>query len=178
VNLHFLIRTAAPEALVMPVNRALAALDPTAALDTKPMSRALGLAMLPSRVGAILLGSTGLLGLALASIGLYGTLLYAVSRRIREIGLRVALGATQAAILRLVIRQSVTLLALGLGLGIALAVYAVRPLAMFLIPAVKPTDAANFIVTAVVLTAVALVATIAPALRALRVDTMVALRHE
>jgi predicted permease len=178
VNLHFLVRTAAPDALVTPINRALASLDPTAALETKPMSRALVLAMLPSRVGAILLGSMGLLGLLLASIGLYGTLLYAVSRRIREIGLRVALGATPAGILLLVIRQSATLLALGLGIGIALAVYAVRPLAMFLIPDVRPTDAANFVVTAAVLSAVALVATVAPALRALRVDPTVALRHE
>jgi hypothetical protein len=142
------------------------------------MSRALVLAMLPSRVGAILLGSMGLLGLLLASVGLYGTLLYAVSRRIREIGLRVALGATPAGILLLVIRQSVTPLALGLGIGILLAVYAVRPLAMFLIPDVRPTDAANFVVTAAVLTAVALAATLAPALRALPVDPMVALRHE
>jgi putative ABC transport system permease protein len=179
VNLHFLLRTALlPDTLVAPVDRALASLDPTAALETKPMSRALVLAMLPSRVGAILLGSMGLLGLLLASIGLYGTLLYAVSCRIREIGLRVALGATPAGILRLVIRQSVTLLALGLCIGIALAVYAVRPLAMFLIPDVRPTDAANFVVTAAVLSAVALVATVAPALRALRVDPMVALRHE
>jgi ABC-type antimicrobial peptide transport system permease subunit len=179
VHLHFLVRAAgSPEALVPAINRTLGQLDSTAALETKPMRNALVFALLPSRVGAAILGSMGLLALLLASIGLYGTLLYAVSRRIREIGLRVALGASPASIMSMVLRQSFALVAAGVGAGIALAVFAVRPLAMFLVPEVRPTDFTNFVVVAAVLCAVALAATVAPALRALRVDPVVALRHE
>ena len=179
VILHFLVRAAArPEPLVPAIHSVLGQLDPTAALEIKPMHRALGFALLPSRVGAALLGSMGLLGLALASIGLYGVLLYSVSRRIREIGLRMALGATPGGILGLVLRQSATLAAVGIAIGMALAVFAVRPLAMFLAPEVRPTDLTNFVVVGAVLALVALAATVAPAVRALRVDPVVALRHE
>jgi ABC-type antimicrobial peptide transport system permease subunit len=179
VNLHFLVRAAArPEPLIPAINSVLSQLDPTAALEIKPMQRALTFAMLPSRVGALLLGSMGLLGLALASVGLYGVLLYSVSRRIREIGLRVALGATPGGILGLVLRQSAALAAVGIGIGMALAVFAVRPLAMFLAPEVRPTDLTNFVVVGAVLALVALAATVAPAVRALQVDPVVALRHE
>jgi ABC-type antimicrobial peptide transport system permease subunit len=179
VNLHFLVRTRVdPQSLVAPINRLLGELDRTAALETKPMSRALVFAMLPSRVGAALLGSIGLLGLVLSSIGLYGTLAYAVSRRIREIGLRVALGATPGAIFSLVLRQSGSLVATGLAIGLAIAALVVRPLSIFLVPDVRPGDPANFLVVAGVLGVVALAATLAPALRALRVAPTVALRHE
>jgi ABC-type antimicrobial peptide transport system permease subunit len=179
VNLHFLVRaTARPEPLVPAINSVLGQLDPTAALEIKPMHSALAFAMLPSRVGAVLLGSMGLLGLALASIGLYGVLLYSVSRRIREIGLRMALGATPGGILGLVMRQSATLASVGIGIGMALAVFAVRPLAMFLAPEVRPTDFTNFVVVGAVLALVAAAATVAPAVRALRVDPVVALRHD
>jgi predicted permease len=178
-NLHFLIRTRLdPASLAPAINHALTALDPTAALESKPMSRALVFAMLPSRVGAALLGSIGLLGLALASIGLYGALAYAVSRRIREIGLRVALGAAPASVLALVMRQSAGLVAIGLGAGLAIAALIVRPLAMFLVPEVRPQDPLNFLAVAGILAVVALAATAAPAVRALRVDPLTALRHE
>src|ERR1039457_5725599 len=115
------------------------------------MQEALGLALLPSCAGAMILGSMGLLGLALASIGLYGVLLYSVSRRIREIGLRMALGATSGGILKLVLGQSASLAAVGIAIGMALAVFAVRPLAMFLAPEVRPTDLTNFVVVGAVL---------------------------
>jgi predicted permease len=181
VNLHFLVRASgsgSPQALIPAIRSALGQLDRTAALEIKPMRNALAFAMLPSQVGAAILGAMGLLGLLLASIGLYGTLLYAVSRRIREIGLRVALGASPAGIMSMVLHQSFALVGSGVAVGIALAVFAVRPLAMFLVPEVRTTDATNFVVVAAVLCAVALAATVAPALRALRVDPVVALRHE
>lgn len=179
VNLHFLIRTPLdPASLVPAVNRTLGSLDSTAALEIKPMSRALVFAMLPSRVGAALLGSIGLLGLALASIGLYGTLAYAVSRRIREIGLRVALGAAPGNVLALIVRQSASMVAIGVGIGLAIAALIVRPLAVFLVPEVRPEDPANFLAVAGILALVAIAATVAPAVRALRVDPLTALRHE
>jgi predicted permease len=178
VNLHFLIRASGnPRPLVPAIHSALNQLDPTSALEIKTMQQGLAFALVPSRVGAAILGSTGLLGLVLASIGLYGLLLYSVSRRVREIGLRVALGATPRNILKLVFGQSASLAAVGIGIGLALSVFAVRPLAMFLTPEVKSTDIFNFVVVGAVLALVALVATIPPALRALRVDPVVALRE-
>jgi putative ABC transport system permease protein len=178
VNLHFLIRSGQPRSVLKAVNAALSRLDPSAAIEVKTMSSSLGLAFLPSRIGAALLGTMGLLGLALASIGLYGVLAYAVSRRIREIGLRMALGADSRAIVRMVLRESLGLVALGVGIGLALAVFATRPLALFLVEGLSPTDPATFGAVLAVLLGVALVATLGPALRAVRVDPMTALRYE
>ena len=78
----------------------------------------------------------------------------------------------------MVVSESFTLVGVGLGIGVALAVFAVRPLAMFLVPEVQPTDASTFVVMGLVMSLVALAATFAPALRALRVDPLTALRHE
>jgi ABC-type antimicrobial peptide transport system permease subunit len=142
------------------------------------MSKALVFALLPSRVGAAVLGSVGLLGLALAAIGLYGALLYSVSRRMREIGLRVALGAGPGSVLRLVLSHSAALAGGGIGIGVALSVFAVRPLALFLTPEIHPGDPSTFVIVAMALSLVAIAATVAPALRALHVDPLTALRHE
>ena len=109
---------------------------------------------------------------------MYGVLAYAVSRRIREIGLRIAVGATPGSIIRLVLRQSLMLVAVGVAAGTAMAVFLVRQLAAFLIPEVRPADPMNFFVVAVVLLFVALLASVAPAVRAVRTDPVVALRHD
>jgi putative ABC transport system permease protein len=125
-----------------------------------------------------MLGAMGMLGLMLAAIGLYGVLLFSVSRRTREIGLRVALGATPSDVLRIVGRQSLILLGGGILVGLALAFLVMQPLAMFLVPGLSTLDpAAVFAVTAV-LGATALLASLAPAARALRIDPMTALRYE
>jgi ABC-type antimicrobial peptide transport system permease subunit len=97
---------------------------------------------------------------------------------VREIGLRMALGATPAAILRLVLRHSLALVGVGTAVGLAIAVFAVQPLATYLVPGVRPGDPLNFAAVALVLTAVALVATAAPAIRALRIDPLQALRQD
>ncbi|HXI44451.1 MAG TPA: ABC transporter permease, partial [Bryobacteraceae bacterium] len=178
VNLHFLIRAAHPQSVLKNVNRTLGRLDSSAAIEVKLMRDALGFAFLPSRVGAALLGAMGLLGLALASIGLYGVLAYAVSRRIREIGLRMALGADGGAIVRMVLGQSLSLVATAVAVGLGLAVFATRPLAMFLVPELSTTDPATFLAVLAVVAAVALAATLGPALRAVRVDPVIALRCE
>jgi putative ABC transport system permease protein len=119
-----------------------------------------------------------LFGLLLASIGLYGVLLYATQQRIHEIGIRVALGATPRNVLAMVAAQSLKLVAAGMAIGLAIAAVAVRPLSMFLVPEVRPTDPMNFVAVACVLALVAGLATVAPTARALRVDPAVALRHE
>jgi len=177
-NLDFLIRAESPRALVKPVTRILGGLDPTAAIETKPMRNALVLALLPSRAGASILGSVGLLGLLLAAIGLYGVLAYTISRRTGEIGLRVALGAEPRSVLWMVFKDSLALVAVGAALGLTIAVIATKPLVMFLVPGLSPADPLALLAAIGLLTAVALAATIGPALRALRVDPMVALRYE
>jgi predicted permease len=179
VNLHFVIRSlSAPQGVVRAISRTLGQLDPSAAVEVKPLRDSLGFAFLPSRVGAGLLGAMGLLGLALASIGLYGVLAYEVSRRIREIGLRIALGANRRAIVGMMVRQSLSLVIIGVAIGLAVAAFATRPLATFLVPELSPVDPITFLSVVAVLLAVALAATVDPVLRAVRVDPMTALRYE
>jgi predicted permease len=178
VDLHFLVRAARPRDVVKEITQTLARLDESAAVEVKPMRDAMGFAFLPSRVGAALLGSMGLLGLALASIGLYGVLAYSVARRTREIGLRVALGADRAAVLRMVAWESFGLLGIGLAIGLGISVFATKPLAMFLVPELSSSDPATFLTAVAALGAVAVAATLGPVVRALRVDPMTALRYE
>jgi predicted permease len=175
---HLLVRSSRPAGLVREIARTLGALDRSAAIEVKPMRNALSFALLPSRIGAALLGSAALLGLALASIGLYGVLAYSVTRRTPEIGLRMALGADGRAVLSMVLRESGALVGSGVAVGLGVAVLAMRPLAMFLVSELNPTDPPTFLGVIGVLSAVAVAATLAPALRAIRVDPMTALRSE
>jgi predicted permease len=119
----------------------------------------------------------GVLALLLACIGLYGLLSYEVSRRTREIGVRMALGAHQRDVLSLVVGQGIVLAMLGTSLGIGVAVGVTRYLASMLYD-VRPNDPLTMIGVAVLLAIVALAACYIPARRAIRVDPMVALRHE
>jgi len=175
---NLLVRSTRPEGLVREIARTLGELDPSAAIEVKPMRRALAFALLPSRIGAALLGSAALLGLALASIGLYGVLAYSVTRRTPEIGLRMALGADGRAVLKMVLSESAVLVGSGLAVGLGVAAFATRPLAMFLVSELSPTDPPTFLGVIGVLSAVAVAATLAPALRAVRVDPIAALRSE
>lgn len=178
-DLHFLVRTSgAPSSYEKVIARELGGLDPSASIEVKPMRRALAFAMLPSQAGAALLGAMGLLGLVLAAIGLHGVLLYSVAARTPEIGLRVALGATPREILVLVCRYTFLLAGIGLAAGLALALFATRPLALFLVPGLRTSDPVTFLSVLAILVAVALAASLAPAIRALRVDPMTALRYE
>ena len=178
-NLHFLIRgSVRPASLTQSLNRALLAIEPNAAVEVKPMNQAMGFALLPSRAGAALLGVIGALGLTLASIGLYGVLSYSVSRRIREIGLRIALGARRGDVLRLVLGEGAWILGVGLPIGILVAIFVTKPLAMFLVAGLEPSDPLTYIAVAAVLMAVGCVASLKPTFRALRADPAVALRYE
>jgi predicted permease len=179
VNLNFMVRSALPPAgLVKEIAEALASVDRTAAIEVKPMEKSMAIAMLPSQVGAILLGSMGMLALLLASVGLYGVLIYSVSRRLREFGLRVALGASRTAVINTVLRDSFWMLCGGIAAGLLLAFVATPSLALFLAADVRPHDATVFGFTVAVLGIVAVTASVSPVLKALRVDPAVALRYE
>ena len=129
------------------------------------------------RMAATLLGGFGVLALLLAGLGIYGVLAYSVSRRTREIGVRMALGAQVADVLRLVLRQGIELAVLGLVIGLAGAFGATRLLRGFLFE-VQPLDPVTFVSVGILLSGVALFACWLPARRAARVDPMVALRAE
>ena len=166
------------ERLLSTLRGEIAALDPQLPISSaKTMVDHLNFPMLPARLAAILLGSFGLLALVLAAIGLYGVMSYTVSKRTREIGIRMALGAESRDVMSMVLRQGMALAAAGVAIGL-LAAFALTRALTSLLYGVSATDAATFTVVALLLTGVALVACFVPARRATRVDPMVALRHE
>ena len=130
-----------------------------------------------ARMGAILLAVFGALALLLASIGLYGVMSFAVARRTRELGIRVALGAQPGDVFRLVLMQGMMLVIAGLVLGIGVAMAVTRLLASFLY-GVSTMDALTFTAIPALLTLVALLACYLPARRATKVEPLVALRYE
>jgi predicted permease len=139
------------------------------------MVQVVGFSLWPAKMAAILLGVFGGLALALASGGLYGVMAYSVSRRQREIGLRMALGAAAVDVRRLVLREGMTLVGIGLAIGLAGAL-AVSRIVATLLYGVSPTDVVTFGSVSLLLAAVALVASYLPAVRASRVDPIQALR--
>jgi len=129
------------------------------------------------RMAASLLAVFAGLSLVLAVIGIYGVMAYAVSQRTRELGIRMALGASRAEVLRLVVQQGLRVTLLGVGLGLA-ASFAVTRLIATMLFDVSPTDVVTFTAVPLLLAAAALGASYLPALRATRIDPMVALRYE
>jgi putative ABC transport system permease protein len=129
------------------------------------------------RYPSYLIGSFAGLALILAMIGLYGLISYTVQQRTREIGIRMALGAQPADVLKLVIGQGIGAVMAGVGIGVVAALALTRLMASLLF-GVKPTDAVTFASVAVLLTCVALAASYIPARRAMRTDPLNALRHE
>lgn len=129
-----------------------------------------------ARIGVALLSVFGLLALGLASIGLYGILAYAVNQRQREIGLRMALGASQPSVLRLVLKQGMSLVVIGVVFGFSAALLVGRVLSRMLY-GVGASEPVSLAAAAFVLGGVAWVACYLPARRASRVDPLVALRQ-
>ena len=177
--LYWMVRAQGdPAGLVETVRTRLQRLDASAALEVRPMRQALSMAFLPSQVGGLLFGSMGALGLFLTALGVYGVLAYGVAQRTREIGVRMALGASPGWILRLVLGSGAALIAVGLGVGLVVAYFVTRPLASFLIEGVTPGDGWAWAAAVLVLFLAGLAACLAPARRAMRVEPTVALRYE
>ena len=124
----------------------------------------------------MLLAVFGLLAVTLTTIGVYGVTAYSVTQRRREIGIRMALGAAHADVLRMVMRHGLKLTVLGVAAGLAAAFGVTRLIASLLY--VSPTDGVTFAAISVLLAAVAMLASLLPARRATRVDPLVALRQE
>ncbi|HEX4945605.1 MAG TPA: ABC transporter permease, partial [Blastocatellia bacterium] len=173
------VRTEAdPTGALNTVRREVQALAPTMLLtNAQTMSEILRLGLWAPRMGAVLLGIFGLLALLLAAVGLYGVLAYTVSQRTQEIGIRMALGAPRANILRMVLQQGMTLVLAGVGLGVIVGLFVTRMLTSLLF-AVSAVDPLAFIAMPLLLLFVALFACWIPALRATKVDPMIALRYE
>jgi predicted permease len=167
-----------PSALLKPAEQALWEVDKDQPVfDAMPMAVLAVQSMTLRRVSTILLGSFAVLALVLAAIGLYGVTAYSVVQRIHEIGLRMALGAQRADVLRLVIVQAMRLVVIGEVAGLAAALVLTR-LASDLLYGVSPSDPWIVMAAVTVLTIVALGAAYLPASRAANVDPMVALRYE
>jgi len=161
---------------VAPVREAIGELDQSVSVDVEPMESALKFALLPSRIGAVVLGSLGALGLILAAFGLYALVSYTVSRRVGEIAIRTALGATRNGILRLIVRDSAALVGVGLALGLGISAFVTAPLSTFLVTGLSATDPISFAGTALVFILVSVLASWLPARSATRVSPVVAMR--
>ncbi len=173
-----------PAAFVGAIRQAVKDVDSTLPLtNIRTQVEQAGQTLAMERLFAKLLSLFGLLAQQLASIGLYGVLAYSVAQRTNEIGIRMALGAQPPHVLKMVLRQGMTLTILGVALGLVGAYVLTRFLETqmdltSMLYGVKLSDPLTYCVTAVVLTLVALVACYVPARRASRVDPMIALRYE
>ena len=174
-----LVRTAGdPNVLAPAIARAIRTLDPglpRPALIT--LRDANSIVLLPQRVAAIVTGALGAAGLLLASVGLYGIIAYSVSRRTREIGIRLALGARGSGVVGMIVREGMRLAVIGVAIGLVLAAAGAQLIAKFLF-SVSPFDAVTFAGMSVAFVVVALVASYLPARRAAAADPMAILRAE
>jgi predicted permease len=160
------------------VRHEIHALDPTLAVfNEQTMEEHLRDALFLPRLAGTLFGVFGFVGLLLAGIGLYGVMSYAVSRRTREIGIRLALGAQVSGVQRFVIQQGMLLVFIAVALGIAVAFAVAKVFTAFLY-GVRPDDVTTFVAVPLFLTGVALLACWIPARRAAHVDPIIALRYE
>ncbi len=173
-----LARAANGTALGSAMRQEIRALDPALAIfNEETMEQHFRSALFLPRLTGTIFGVFGGAGLLLAAVGLYGVMSYSISRRTREMGIRIALGSPVGAVRRLVIGQGMWLTSIAVALGLA-AAWAVAKISSSLLYGVRPHDAVTFTVAPLFLAAVALLACWIPARRAEKVDPMTALRHE
>jgi predicted permease len=174
----FVLRVAGSAGVVMNAAKStIAALSPSIGIEFRSFSAQLQESLLREKLMATLSGAFGFLAALLATLGLYGVIAYMVARRRNEIGIRIALGADRTKVIHLVLREATLLLTCGLVVGILIALWAGRAAATLLF-GLRPYDPASLLSAAVLLAAIALIASYAPARRAAALEPMVALREE
>ncbi|MEN3370642.1 MAG: hypothetical protein V7609_2785 [Verrucomicrobiota bacterium] len=167
-----------PMSLAVPLRNAVWAIDKDQPVSNiRSMKDIVSAAVARQRFSTMLLGIFATLALVLAAVGIYGVMSYSVAQRTREIGIRVALGAQRSDVLRLTVGQGFKLVLIGVGLGLASAFILTRVMASLLF-GVSATDPITFVTISLILMGVALVASYIPALRATKVDPMVALHYQ
>jgi predicted permease len=178
-NATLVARSALPEADTLRLlRRAVTGLDPSLTIyEAGSLTSELALALFPARLVAVVLASFGLLAAVLAATGVYGIMAYAVSRRTREIGIRMALGAAPSQVLGVVLNRTAVLVGLGTAVGLTIALAAGKFFGQILY-GVSARDPLTYACAIVLMAAVAFVACWVPARRAIRVDPLAALRTE
>jgi predicted permease len=167
-----------PRVILAALRRAVQELDPTLPIyDAKTLTEHMNIPLFPAKMAAGILASFGVLALLLAAIGIYGVMSYVVAGRTREIGLRMALGAQTADVLRLILRQGMLLATIGTIIGLTIGFGGTR-LLKTLLYGVSAADPVTFAIVTLLLGSVTFLACWLPALRAARVDPMNALRAE
>jgi predicted permease len=167
-----------PRFLLDTIRREIQAVDANiAATDLETMEQYMALPLFPARTMGLLLGASGILALVLTCIGLFGVISYMVSQRTHEIGVRMALGASQHEVLKLVVGHGLTMASIGLALGLA-ATFGLTRFLSSLLYGIQPSDPATLLGVSVGLIFIASLACYIPARRAMSVDPIVALRYE
>ena len=170
--------TISPNLQIEAIRRVLHRIEPLAGAKVQTMNSAIAFAFLPSQLGAGVLGLFGALGLLLAAVGINAIVAYSVVQRTREIAIRFAVGATRTDIFRMVLRDAARLTLIGASIGLLAALLVTQPLAMFLVPGVKPTDPFTYAAVMLIIISTGLIAAFGPTRRANRVDPNTALRYE
>jgi putative ABC transport system permease protein len=166
-----------PRPFVPVLRNTLASVDPSIEFDVRTMAEVLDFQVLPFRLASWGAATLGLIGLLLASIGIYGVMAYTVSQRTREIGIRMALGADRNRVLWMNLREGLRLIVIAAGLGLVMA-FALSRIMRAMLFRVGASDPATFVIAPAVLGAVGLLAIYFPSRKATRVDPSVALRFE
>jgi ABC-type antimicrobial peptide transport system permease subunit len=141
------------------------------------MTQAVAVATMPARVGALVTGAFGVIAALLATMGIYGLVSFAVLQRMKEIGIRKAIGARTSEIVRLIVGGSAALVSIGLAIGLALGILGGWALGGFIVET-PPADPLTLVGVAVLVMSAAVIASAMPALRAARVDPLVVLRDQ
>lgn len=155
----------------------LSGVDSRVPTRVRPLRSVMSVALFPAQASAVVLAAPGLVGWALTVAGLYGLVAYTVTRRIPEIGVRMALGASPSNVMRLLLRDGLAITFVGLAAGLVLAALVTPLLSMFL-AGVQPRDLTSFALVAVASVITALAASYGPARRGMRLSPADALRNE
>src|SRR2546422_644683 len=177
-SLTIVARTTRGQRIADELRALLASMNPNVSIMTaQTLEDSVALGLTPQRVVASVSGRLGIVGLILAGIGIYGVTAYAVTRRTREIGIRIALGARRADIIRMVMREGLSLTLIGSAVGLMLAAAVSRVVAAFLF-GISPIDPVTFTATTALFAAIGLAACYVPVRRATHIDPTEALRYE